>query len=400
MTPPAPKNPLAITQALLAAGFTESDIAVAVAAAFSDIGAIDLAACLLDPSAYPATTRDGLAGLLTQVSRYSGAEVTAAVNVFFPPKPPPPVTTKIAAMATSTQGGSRGIELWTAGSDGMVWTLYQRRPGADWSSWEGPGFKGQPAPVRQLAAALQNDGNVEFFGLDDHGQVWGIGQRSPGGDWGSWNGPGLGGQPRAFKEIAASQQGGSRGVELWAAGDDGQVWTLYQLNAGGPWSRWEGPGFKGQPVPLRKLAAALQNNGSVRFWGLDESGLLWGISQSWPGGDWGGWEGPSFAGQPGPFLEIAASEQGGSRGGEIWGVGADGQIWTLYQTQPGGPWSRWEGPGFKGQPQVMTKLAAALQNNGNLALWAVDAGGALWLIGQNSPGGDWGSWSQPQMPRQ
>jgi hypothetical protein len=59
---------------------------------------------------------------------------------------------------------------------------------------------------------------------------------------------------------------------------------------------------------------------------LDESGLLWGISQSWPGGDWGGWEGPSFAGQPGPFLEIAASEQGGSRGGEIWGVGADGQI--------------------------------------------------------------------------
>ncbi|AJK46107.1 hypothetical protein [Burkholderia plantarii] len=373
---------------------TPAELAIILHHSYPDLSALDVGRLLLAPEVFPHTSRDEMRSALLGAG-FDANGVTEAINVLYPA---PPVKTRFDAIATSMQAGNRGIEVWSSGTTGQVWTLYQRVPGADWSSWEGPGFKGQPKPLRQLAAALQNNGDVMFAGLDDAGSVWACPQGSPGGDWGAWHGPNLGGQPHAFRQLAASQQGGSRGVELWAAGDDGQVWTLYQLTAGGPWSRWEGPGFKGQPAPMFKMAAAQQNNGNVMFFGLDRNGRLWSIGQDRPGGDWGGWQGPGVAGQPEPFVEIAASEQHGTRGVEVWGLGASGQIWTLYQLTAGGPWSHWEGPGFKGQPVPMKKIAAALQNTGCVLLWAVDGDDRLWRIAQGSPGGDWAGWEQSSVP--
>ncbi|QIH08100.1 MULTISPECIES: hypothetical protein [unclassified Pseudomonas] len=363
---------------------------------YPDLGPVAVGKILLAPGVFPHTTAEQMQSALVSAG-FSPAAVAQAIKELYPA---PPVQEPFAAIATSMQGGNRGIELWVAGTPGQVWTLYQRTPGANWSAWEGPGFKNQPKPLMQLAAALQNNGNVLFAGLDGAGSVWTCGQGSPGGDWNAWNGPNVGAQPCAFEQLAASQQGGHRGVELWAAGADGQVWTLYQLTAGGAWSHWEGPGFKGQPTPLFKLAAAQQNNGNVMFWGLDREGRLWGIGQQSPGGDWGAWQGPGFVGQPEPFTAIAASEQLGNRGVELWGIGASGQLWTLYQTTAGGPWSRWEGPGFKQQPAPMKKVAAALQNTGCVLLWAVDNDNQLWQIAQGSPGGDWAGWTRTSPPPQ
>ena len=322
---------------------------------YPDLGPVAVGKILLTPGVFPHTTAVQMQSALVSAG-FSPAAVAEAIKELYPA---PPVQEPFATIATSMQGGNRGIELWVAGTTGQVWTLYQRTPGANWSAWEGPGFKNQPKPMTQLAAALQNNGNVLFAGLDGAGSVWTCGQGSPGGDWNAWSGPSVGAQPCAFEQLAASQQGGRRGVELWAAGADGQVWTLYQLTVGGAWSHWEGPGFKGQPTPLFELAAAQQNNGNVMFWGLDLEGRLWGIGQQSPGGDWGAWQGPGFVGQPEPFTAIAASEQHGNRGVELWGIGASGQLWTLYQTTAGGSWSHWEGPGFKQQPAPMKKVATA-----------------------------------------
>ncbi|MGE1153510.1 hypothetical protein [Pseudomonas kitaguniensis] len=360
------------------------------------LGPIDIGKILLAPGVLPAATAVQMQSALVAAG-FSAAAVADAIKVLYPA---PPVQEPFATIATSMQAGNRGIELWVASTSGQVWTLYQRSAGDNWSNWEGPGFKNQPTPLHQLAAALQNSGNVLFAGLDGAGSVWTCSQGSPGGDWNAWSGPNVGVQPCAFEQLAASQQGGSRGVELWAAGADGQVWTLYQITAGGRWSQWEGPGFKGQPAPLFKLAAAQQSNGSVMFWGLDREGKLWGISQHSAGGDWEAWQGPGFVGQPEAFTSITASQQQGNRGVELWGVGASGQVWTLYQTAPGGPWSKWEGPGFKGQPKPMKNIAAALQNNGCVLLWAVDNDNQLWHIAQGSAGGDWLGWASTSPPPQ
>jgi YVTN family beta-propeller protein len=301
------------------------------------------------------------------------------------------------SLAAAQQSGNRGIELWAI-SAGHIWTLYQTTPGGAWSHWEGPGFKNQPAPMTSVAAAGQNNGRVELFTLDQSGRVWGISQQSPGGDWGPWSGPNFGNQPQPFLQIAAAEQGGNRGVELWATNAEGQIWTLYQKTPGGPWSNWEGPGFKGQPVPMIRMAAAGENTGSVQLFTLDSSGNVWGIRQQSPGGDWGPWSGPRLANQPVTFVQISAAQQSGNRGVELWATEANGQIWTLYQITPGGPWSSWEGPGFKHQPVPFVDNCAAGQNTGNVMLVALQAGSIFWGISQGSPGGDWGPWAKLPPP--
>ena len=67
-----------------------------------------------------------------------------------------------------------------------VWTIFQETPGGGWSSWIGPGFAGS-VPMLQLAAAQQNNGCVQLWGIDSNLAVKTIAQTSPGGGWNSWS---------------------------------------------------------------------------------------------------------------------------------------------------------------------------------------------------------------------
>lgn len=304
----------------------------------------------------------------------------------------------ISDITAAEQSGDRGVELWTIDATGQIWTIYQTTPGGAWSSWEGPRFKGQPVPAWQVTAAGQNTGCLILFILDLEGSVWCIKQLSPGGDWGDWTGPWLAGQPVPFVQFAAAAQGGDRGVSLKAIDQTGEIWVLYQTTPGGAWSNWEGPGFKGQPEPMRLLTQAGQNTGCLELFTTNKDGAVWAIPQTSPGGDWGAWTGPWLHGQPKPFYKISAAEQNGNRGVSLKTIDADGRMWVLYQTTPGGSWSNWEGPGFKNQPTPMRLLTQAGQNTGALEVFTIDTSGNLWTIKQLSPGGDWGPWSTMTMP--
>jgi hypothetical protein len=307
-------------------------------------------------------------------------------------------TTSLSAITAAQQGGSLGVQLWAIDQDRQIWTLYQTSPGGDFSGWEGPGFMGQPVPAKQLAAAGQNTGNLMLFLLDLDGTVWSLPQTSPGGGWGNWTGPGLAGQPTPFTQIAAVQQGGNRGIELWGIAGDGQIWTLYQATPGGTWSKWEGPGFKGQPVAMTRVAAAGQSNGTVALFSLDAAGSVWEIAEMSPGGNWGGWSGPNFESQSLPFVEIAAAQLSGGLGVQLWATDAAGLISTIYQQAPGGAWTAWKVPGFCDQSVPMSVMAAAGQNNGDLMLFSIEVGGGLWGIGETDPNQVWGSWVELPSP--
>lgn len=91
--------------------------------------------------------------------------------------------------------------------------------------------------------------------------------------------------------------------------------------------------------------------------------------------------------------KLTASQQGGTRGAQLWGIRGDYTLVTTYQETPGGGWSGWSADGFAGAPPVF-ELTAAEQNNGCVQLWAVtNLKQELIGISQLSPGGDWGSWS-------
>lgn len=201
----------------------------------------------------------------------------------------------------------------------------------------------------------------------------------------------------ALNKLAASQQGGSRGAQLWGVQINGTLDTIYQITPGGGWSQWQGPSWAAPNYPKQvyELAAAQQNNGCVQFFALDMKLQLWTTAQSAPGGDWIQWSGPNWNKAPQGLKRIAASQQGGTRGAQLWGIADDYSLHTCYQLTAGGNWSAWQGWAATSQNSQFIEITAAQQNDGRVQLWALDTKRQLWSCYQTSPGGDWTAWSTP-----
>jgi len=200
-----------------------------------------------------------------------------------------------------------------------------------------------------------------------------------------------------LNKLTASQQGGSRGAQLWGVQYNGTLNTIYQETAGGSWSAWLGPGWAGAGYPSQvyELAAAQQNNGCVQFWGLDTKLQLWSTGQTSPGGNWTAWSGPNWNNAPIGMKRIAASQQGGSRGAQLWGITEDFGLATCFQITAGGNWSSWAPWFATPQNSQFVEITAAQQNDGRVQLFALDTKQQLWSCWQTSPGGDWTGWSGP-----
>jgi hypothetical protein len=300
---------------------------------------------------------------------------------------------KLNKLTASQQGGNRGAQLWGTQVNGTLNTIYQVTPGGGWSQWLGPNWaaSNNPPQIYELAAAQQNDGRVQFWGLDMRLQLWTTWQTSPGGNWSGWSGPNWNNAQPGMKRISASQQGGTRGAQLWGITQDYELVTCYQITAGGNWSGWQGWPATPNESQFIEITAAQQNDGRVQLWALDTYRQLWSCWQTSPGGNWTGWSGPNWDGAP-RLSNIAACQQGGSRGAQLWGITENYTLITDYQVSPGGNWSGWSSDSFFGCGPCY-ELTAAQQNNGCVQLWVVLLNQNLTSISQLSPGGNWGGWS-------
>ena len=102
--------------------------------------------------------------------------------------------------------------------------------------------------------------------------------------------------------------------------------------------------------------------------------------------------------QNAPMLnKLTSAQQGGNRGAQLWGVDFKGALYTIYQKTPGGEWSNWLGPDWAGsrRPKQVYELAATQYSDGRVVLFVLDMNQELWMISQNSPGGDWSGWDKP-----
>ena len=299
---------------------------------------------------------------------------------------------RLMQIAASQQGGSRGAQVWGLTDKYDLVSTYQQTPGGSWSSWSDLGWANAPGSLQQIAACQQNDGRCQLFATDSDQQLWTIWQTSPGGDWSGWSGPGWNGAP-LFNQLAACQQGGNRGAQVWGIDDDKLLWTAYQVTPGGAWSEWsKGFGSSNAPEVIDIAAAQRGDDGRVLLWALDPNMWLWTIWQIAPGGAWSAWSGPNWSSPP-ELLSIAASEQGGTRGPQLWGLDDINGLWTTYQETPGGNWSSWLGPNWLGAKNPFMQIAAAQQNNGCVQLWGIDMNLAVKTAWQTSPGGNWTAWS-------
>jgi hypothetical protein len=299
-------------------------------------------------------------------------------------------------LTASQQGGKRGAQVWGVDFKGTLHTAYQETPGGSWSQWLGPNWAGQnyPKQVYELAAAQQNDGRVQFWALDLKLQLWSTWQSAPGGDWTGWTGPNWNNAPKGMRRIAASQQGGNRGAQLWGLAEDYSLVTCYQITPGGNWSGWQGWPATPQQSKWVEITACQQGDGRVALWGLDTKQQLWGVGQLTPGGDWGPWSGPNWINAP-RLTNIAACQT--NDGAMIWGINEEARMISNFQTSPGSnKWSGWSSGDWMNAP-FSYELTAAQQNNGCAQVWAISLNQVLSSIAQTGQGCAWAmTWTPPR----
>lgn len=208
----------------------------------------------------------------------------------------------------------------------------------------------------------------------------------------SWN------NAPTLNKLTASQQGGNRGAQLWGVDSRGKLYTTYQQTPGGEWSGWLGPDWAGPNYPKQvyELAAAQMKEGQTQFWALDPKLQLWSTWQTSPGGDWTPWQ-QNWHAPPGKgkFRKIAASQGGGGAGAYFFGIFENGGLAVCNQMLPAGNWSPWTD--FRATPKQSRwiEVAACQQHDGRVAVWGLDTERQLWSCWQESPGGRWGEWQGP-----
>ena len=92
-----------------------------------------------------------------------------------------------------------------------------------------------------------------------------------------------------------------------------------------------------------------------------------------------------------PALQkLTASQLGGGRGAQIWGVDVRGQLFTTYQKTPGGEWTKWmkanEWLPNINHPKYVYELAACQLTNDRCRLFVLDHKREIWGIQQDDSG--------------
>jgi hypothetical protein len=235
--------------------------------------------------------------------------------------------------------------------------------------------------------AVGQDGNLYLRELGDvlakNGKITSLGAPPPS--------PGGGSGLRGTVGAAVNS---NNFFEIFANGNDANMWHVWQVNAGGGWSPWYSHGIMPYyPVLCLDDFQCLQ----VFLIGSDvQANILIQLSQTSPSGSWSGFTpigapaGVDFQGSPavtsGPYGLL-----------QIFCISGDGTLWRRSQDPGVGFWADWAGskpPGvsLQGSP------TAAVGLTGNLEVFAIGEDGALWHIWQTEQDGSWSEWFSHGIP--
>jgi len=293
---------------------------------------------------------------------------------------------------TSCYSDNGGSIFWGLQNNSQVSVIAEMASGwSQWfkTEWSGPG---QPKQMIEMAAtAIENHG-LQFWVLDYKLDLWSAAMAVPGDLFSPWI-PNWNNSPqRNLRRLAAVHRRDKSSAAIWAITSDYSLISCYKRSPENSWSSWTPWPLTPQESQFIDLAAAIKNDGCAALWAIDSHLQLWTCYETTPGGDWSNWYGPNWNGAP-KLLKIAACMQGGNHGATLWGIKEVGNsLINTSQITPGGNWSNWSADNWQGSEPV-DQITAALQKNGTVRLWATqDMFLTLRSIAQTSPGGGWGSW--------
>jgi surface antigen len=226
--------------------------------------------------------------------------------------------------------------------------------------------------VSRIAVARNRDGRLELFAIGQNWELYHRWQTSPGGSWSSWR------QLDGSVSGVAAETNADGRIELIALGLYGEVYRRAQTTPGGGWSGWQR--LDGS---VHSIALARNRDGRLELFAVGQRGEAYHRWQTAPGGAWSGWR--QFDGR---ISNIAADTSHDGRL-ELFAVGLRGEVYQRWQTSPGGSWSAWNRRDGR-----IYREALARNGDGRLELFAIGLFGEVYHRWQTSPGGSWSGWRQ------
>ncbi len=311
-------------------------------------------------------------------------------------------TATIKLSPTVAQNTDGRLEVFTVGTDGTLWHIWQTIPDKLWSNWD-PLTKPPHTNVLVVPGVGKNaDGRLEVFTIGSDGALWHIWQTAPGhGPWFNWFSSG---QPAAsianaqFPPSVAQNTDGR--LEVFTVGSDGALWHIYQEAPNGTWSSWTPLGKPPNLTAVNVPVVGKNADGRLEVFTIGSDGALWHTWQTAPGhGPWFNW---FSSGQPAASIanaqfppSVAQNTDGRL---EVFTIGSDGALWHIWQTTPNGTWSNWASLGLPQAASITSPPTVEKNKDGHLEVLVSGHDGALWHIWQTVPGNGWGNWASLGTP--
>ena len=180
------------------------------------------------------------------------------------------------------------------------------------------------------------------------------------------------------------------GLQIFARGVTGTIYTAAQPNAGGSFSSWTTVGTNGFTA-LSGIAVARNTDGRLEVFACSNQNLVSHCWETAPGNNtWSQWSNVSDP-QTAQSSPVARANLNGAL--EVFAIDTNGYACTSAQPYPNpggsGPWTAWQPVG--GSP-VIGNLGLGINADGRLEILARNAQGIMQNCWQNMPDGAWSNW--------
>jgi hypothetical protein len=320
--------------------------------------------------------------------------------------------TAVIGPAGTSYAGAQAV--YARRGNGNLYATWQTSVGGNWNTWTAIGGTAPAGGITSRPSVVVNASGIQsLYARGADGNLYVTWQSGSG--WAAWTliggaapAGGMTGTPTAVIDPPGTAYAGIQAV--YARCGDGNLYTTWQTSVGGGWAAWTaigGPapagGMTGAPSVIID-PAGMPYAGIQAIYARCGDGNLYTTWQTSVGGGWAAWTrlgviapAGGITGTPTAVINPSGTRYGGIQA--IYARGADGNLYTTWQTSVGGGWAAWTPLGGTVPAGGMTGIPAPVLNPPNTpnagiqAIFARCADGKLYTTAQASPGSGWGAWT-------
>jgi hypothetical protein len=286
--------------------------------------------------------------------------------------------TPISAISTVPGGSS----LFMVGTTGVIWTCYfDPRGGAAWTPASDLSGK-ELAATHYITALSTLPGGSSLFTAGSDGNIWSnyFDPRTSAkwqDTWFSLGGGNIFGNPKGAsgtRITAISTMPG--GTSLYGVGKDGAVWTkFFDPRGDAYWSEWFPLGSTVSKGTHVTALSTMENGTSLYMHGLDHAVWTRWFDPRDPKQEWSPWVSLGGNMKPGTEVTAISTVPGGTT---LFIVGPDGDVLTQYFDPVGSKWSGWYSLG--GVARNNSSITAISTLRSRTQVFVVGLDDAVWMI--------------------